>query len=441
MANDITSSDNDNDTVNSERADDEAGYRSYEVFQRERVGAPPPVKPGQMRTQDYLDDPYPLLANLRNYGPAWRDWPGNCFWVTHYNDVTSILTDSANFATRSKRWFYGLTSFGRDLRHHVPVLDAQARGIDNHASAVANEVIASFASRGTADLATEFAAVLPLQLLGRTIGLPDSDIPVFAERYLRMQRGHRWHPTHQDSGKKAINELVAYFEPLIAARRADPQDDWLTAVATLEIDGPPTDARDVVATLLEADHETLHGALANMWMLLLTHPDQLTMVDDSRRLVKYAYLETLRHSAPVMSADRFARREVERFGLLIPEGALVVCSAAAANRDERIFAEADKFIVGRKDLVQREPRGQYRADGLPAGIAPALGVPSKFPAVPVGRPRSLYAIVRDTATLASHALLDTVKDIRLVPEAQPVMKSRAHGEMYTCWHLPVTFRS
>ena len=69
------SSDNENDTLSSERGDDDAGYRSYEVFQRERVGAPPPVKPGQMRTQDYLDDPYALLANLRNYGPAWRDWP------------------------------------------------------------------------------------------------------------------------------------------------------------------------------------------------------------------------------------------------------------------------------------------------------------------------------------------------------------------------------
>ncbi|MBJ7460966.1 MAG: hypothetical protein JHC90_05195, partial [Ilumatobacteraceae bacterium] len=101
----------------SQSGDDEVGYRSYEVYQRERVGSPPPVKPGQLRTQDYLDDPYTLLANLRNYGPSFRDWPGNAFWITHYNDVTSVLVDSANFATRSKRWFYGLATFGRDLRN------------------------------------------------------------------------------------------------------------------------------------------------------------------------------------------------------------------------------------------------------------------------------------------------------------------------------------
>jgi cytochrome P450 len=428
-------------TVEHEAAagDDEAGYRSYEVYQRERVGSPPPVKPGQLRTQDYLDDPYTLLANLRNYGPSFRDWQGNAFWITHYNDVTSVLVDSANFATRSKRWFYGLAAFGRDLRNNVPFLTAQAAGIDKHAPVVAREIVEAFASRGTADLATEFAAVFPLQLLGRTWGIPDADLPVFAERYLRMQRGFRWNTANQEAGKQAMLQLVSYFTPLLAARRADPQDDVLSTLATLDIDGPAIDAHDVVATLLEGDHETLHGALANMWFLLLTHPEQLDMVNNTRRLVKYAYLETLRHSTPVLSGERFAKREVERFGLLIPEGALVICSAAGANRDETVFADADQFIVGRKDLVQREPRGQYRADGLPAGITPALGTPSKFPALPVGRPRSLYAITRDVATIASHALLDATSSLKLAPGAQPVLKSRGYGELHTCWHLPVTF--
>jgi len=433
------SSDNENDTLSSERGDDEAGYRSYEVFQRERVGAPPPVKPGQMRTQEYLDDPYSLLAKLRNYGPAWRDWPGNCFWVTHYNDATSVLTDSANFAARSKRWHYHLADFGRDLRNHVPILTAQAKGIDDNARPVAEQLISAFAGRGSADLAAEFAALYPLALLGRTVGIPDGDLPLFAERYLRMQRGWRWHPVNHEAGKRAMHELADYFARLLDKRRSDPQDDWLTAVATLEFDGAPTTARDVVATLLEGDYETLHGALANMWMLLLTHPDQLEQVRGERRLVKYAYLETVRHSTPVLSGERFARREVERFGLLIPEGALVICSAAAANRDERIFKDPDHFVVGRNDLVQREPRGQYRADGLPSGITPALGAPSKYPALPVGRPRSLYAITRDTATTASQTVLEMLPNIKLAPGANPVMKCKSWGELHACWHLPVTF--
>ena len=61
----------------------------------------------------------------------------------------------------------------------------------------------------------------------------------------------------------------------------------------------------------------------------------------------------------------------------------------------------------RKDLCQREPRGQYRADGLCSGIALGLGTPSVHPAVPEDRPRSLYALTRDTVVLAVDACCST----------------------------------
>ena len=369
-----------------------------------------------------------------------------------------MFTDDANYETRSKRWFAGRANFGRDLRSEVPVQWARANRIDAHVETIVERMLADLggpaggagvgapagagvpADRdGSPDLATGFAARLPLELWGVVLDLPPGDLPEFAARYWRLQRAAGWEPRARRDGLAAADELARYFEPLVAQRRADPGDDLISAAVGLDVDGGPVEADDIVATLWEADHETLHGGLANMWFQLLGHPEQLEAVRSDRRLVKFAWLETLRHSPPVHSAARFARHEVERFGRLLPDGALLYCSAAAANRDPRAFSEPDAFLVERADLCQREPRGQYRADGLPSGIAFGLGRPSVHPAVPKDRPRSDYALVRDVAVRASQMLLDANPGIGLAPGAEPQLRSLRLGEMFTCWHLPVTW--
>jgi cytochrome P450 len=420
-------------------------YRSYEIHQRRRVGeSTAKLRPNAFLTPEFLRDPYPTLATLRENYPCYRDWVGNSYWVSRYDDVTSIFVDDANFETRPKRWFYGLERVGRNLggelallRHHERVMDAQT-------PVVAEALIAGFAARGRADLAIELAARLPLELLAREWGIPEADRGAFAERLWRMQRGVNASAVTEQAGHAAFDELVAYFRELLARRRSASDDDVVSIAAGLELEGGPVTAEDLTATLLERDHETLHGALANLWFLLLTHPEQLGRVSENRRpearMMKLAYLEAVRHSTPVLLAKRFARHEVERFGQVFPEGALVVCAAAAGNRDPRTFHAPDEFVVGRKDLTQREPRGMYRADGLPSGITFGLGPPTKQPAVPEDRPRSLYAITRDAAVTASKLVLDALDDLRLEPGAQPFLQSLGVGEMHTCWRLPVLFR-
>jgi pulcherriminic acid synthase len=417
-----------------------AGYRSYEVYQRERVDeSSTSITPRRLIGDEMLSDPFHLLELVREHEPCYRDWVGNRFWITRYDDVTSVFTDEANYETRSKRWRYGRPDAGRDLGTELPVLEARANRIDDAVEGIVERILHDLDGSEERDLATGFAARLPLELWGAVLDLPRTDLPEFSARYWRMQRGHSWDTRAQHDGLAAIDELVAYIDPLLAERRADPGDDLISAVAGLEVDSGTVTASDIVATILEADHETLHGGLANLWLRLLTDGEQLAVVRDDRRLVKFAWLEALRHSPPVLSADRFSRHEVERFGRLIPEGALLTCSAAGTNRDPRVFDDPESFVVERRDLCQREPRGQYRADGLPSGIAFGLGPPSRHPAVPKERPRSIYAITRDVAVTASQMLLDAHPDIRLAPGCAPTMRSLRLGEMHTCWALPVTW--
>tara|TARA_B100000686_G_C16755134_1_gene954968 strand:+ start:575 stop:1909 length:1335 start_codon:yes stop_codon:yes gene_type:complete len=414
------------------------GYRTYEVHQRERVGeSTEKIKPSDLISNQYRIDPYPALETLRENYPCYRDWLANCYWITQYDDVTSILADEANFETRSKLWYYGQTEFGRNLGAELSILEAYATGFDRFMVPIAEQIVGEFVLDGRADLATQFAARYPLELLCRVLGLTETDSGEFSKLYWRMQRGVSWDAKLSSDGTKAISEMTALLKPVFSARKKEPKDDVISAVAGFDKEAK---VEDLVVTLLEGDHQTLHGAIANLLFNLLTNEGALEQARSDRRMLKLAYLETLRHSQPVMAIDRFARHEVERFGRLLPAGALIICSAAAANRDPRIFKKPDRFIIDRNDLCQREPRGMYRADGLASGISYGLGRPSIHPAIPEDRPRSLYAITRDLAVGASEILLNSVKDLELVDGQVPCLDSLSLREMRICWKLPVRFK-
>src|SRR5262245_49121350 len=137
-------------------SEERSGLRSYEVHQRERPGeATPLIRPGELRSEEYLRDPYRLLGILRGRYPSYRDWSGNAYWITRYDDVTSVFQDDANFETRSKRWWCGMPDVGRDLGASLPVLVAYAGGIDAHAPALAEQLIARLAVADDADLSTD----------------------------------------------------------------------------------------------------------------------------------------------------------------------------------------------------------------------------------------------------------------------------------------------
>ena len=426
-----------NGVVITKKTTDGAGFRTYEVHQRERVGeSTEKIKPQELISDEYREDPYPVLETLRENYPFYRNWNSNNYWVTRYNDVTSIFADEANFESRTNAWRYGLYDLGRDFGDHIEVLRVEEHQTDAMTESLASAVAEALSGLDHPDLVQDFSGPFAAKLLSTLFGVPEEQEEEFTRSYWAMHRGANWSPQLQDEGRHAIQRLIELFEPLVAARRGEPREDIVSAM--LEADESVTSS-DVVATLLERDFETLHGALANLWYLLMTHQNEFEKAKSDARLMKLAYLETIRHSTPTLSAERFARHEVERFGKLIPQGALLICSAAAANRDPRIFSDPDRFIVDRKDICQREPRGQYRADGLASGIAFGLGKPSIHPAVPEDRPRSRYALTRDTVVTASMALVETIPNLSLVEEAEPKLASLTVGEMHTCWSLPVIF--
>ena len=417
-------------------------YRTYELYGRVRLkDSQHLVSARWFLRAEYLNDPYPALATLRENYAFYRDWVNNADWVARYDDATSIFVDDANFETRSKLWFYEREGYGRDLRQELPVLTAWARGVEGAADAVLDELIGGLAGRGEADLVGELTYRYPTALLASALALPREQWDRFHTLYYAMMDGWQWQPTREVAGKQAMDELAGMFAPLVAERRGEPGDDVISAIATLEREDGEGTAEDVVTTLLEGDGETLFGGLSNTLFQVITRPDVLEAVRSDHVWAKRAWQEAIRFTTPTLQVRRFARHEVERYGRLIGEGGLVYCSAAGANRDPRQFADPDRFDLTRRDLCYREPRGQYRADGLPSGIAFGLGRPSRHPAVPEDRPRSLYAITLDLSVQALERVTGTLKGLRLAPGAEPRLFSRWPFDIHTCWDLPVVFET
>lgn len=415
---------------------DSAHYRSYEVYQRERVGQTTNlIRPRQLIGDDFRDDPYPLLSILRENYPCFRDWVSNRFWITRYDDVTSVLADTANYAVRPRRSSYPTDLVGRSLWNELDITFAVQRRIDAASDRIAARVVD--AVRRESDLAVGLATGTVVHAMSEVLGVDDATALEIWTTTWAAQQGAGWEPAAIVRGRHALVDLATLFDRLLGERRGGDGDDMISVAARMVVDGSAVTGRDMATTMLEADLETLHGGLANMWFHLLTQRRQLAQVIDEPRLMKFAWLETLRHSAPVLGAPRWARHEVERFGRLIPEGALVFCSAAAANRDPRAFTDPDTFDILRSDLCQREPRGQYRADGLPSGISIGTGLPSRWPAEPRERPRSAYALVRDLAVRVSLELTAAEPHLQLADGHTPVLRSHRLGEMHTCHRLQV----
>jgi cytochrome P450 len=100
--------------------------------------------------------------------------------------------------------------------------------------------------------------------------------------------------------------------------------------------------------LAAAGNETTTRLIGWTGYLLAKHPDQRELLLKDRSLVPGAIEEILRYEAPSPVQARFVTRDVELHGTTVPEGSVMLLLTASANRDERRFADPDRFDVRRK---------------------------------------------------------------------------------------------
>lgn len=314
-------------------------------------------------------DPYPELARLRREDPIQRidmsAMPGEAgkpvFIVYRHEEAQQMLRDNETFSSAGVIAAFGpvlgeRVMLGMDepvhgrLRSLVSKAFSQkalARWEDELVGRVGSELIDKFAGHGKADLVKEFTFAYPSQIIAGLLGLPQEDYPQFQRWSISLLS---W-IMNPERGLAASAALCDYFAPILAARRAEPQDDLISLLAEAEIEGEKLTDEEIFSflrLLLPAGVETTYRSLGNLLFALLSDPSQLEAVRKDRSLLPQAIEEAVRWNPPLLTITRVATCDTELGGVPIPEGSSVMPMLGSANRQEDRYPDPDKFDIFRQ---------------------------------------------------------------------------------------------
>jgi cytochrome P450 len=345
--------------------------------------SPPPIL-----SDEHEADPYATYGLLRRDHPIWFDESTNLWIVSRMEDLRTLFKhpgiDSANYEVQIGQ-FHGRTLIEMEGKEHtahrrllspflhssgledfMPRIRGAAMGImtpivQREAAKVSKELIAKAKDSVDEDgachieLVSEFTSVYPITVTREMLGVPDDMQETVVRWYENIADAISNMAGDQgihDRAMQTREELRAYFMPIIAERRGGEGADLISMVAQAEIAGLKLTDAEICAFLslvIVAGGETTDSAIANMFRLLIQHPDQLQEVYDDRRLIRDAFAEQLRIAPPVHITLRHSAVDVEIGGVTIPADSMIGMCLASGNRDESVFENPDQFDLHRED--------------------------------------------------------------------------------------------
>jgi cytochrome P450 len=242
--------------------------------------------------------------------------------------------------------------------------------------------------RGRADLIGDFAWELPALVIFRVLGIPDEDVPKVkagSQNRILFTFGR---PSAEEQCRLArgMAEFWRYAEQLVAARAAEPREDFTTDVLLArEGDLPaltPAEVTTIVYGLLTAGHETTTALLGNAFLRLLTHRSTWEEIRRDPGLIPNAIEEVLRIDSSVIAWRRRTTQAVEIGGVAVPRGANLLLLIGSANRDPAVFADPERFDIHRDNANQNLAfgHGPHFCLGAPLGRLEARIVLEEFSA-------------------------------------------------------------
>ncbi|WP_109482776.1 cytochrome P450 [Paraburkholderia sp. C35] len=319
-------------------------------------------------------DPYPIYHALRTHEPVKR-MPDGSLFLTRYRDVQAVYRDPKTFSSDKKVEFapkYGATPL---FEHHTtslvfndPPLHTRVRKLI--AGALTARAIAAMepglvrlvdglldraAARGEIDLIGEFAAAIPVEVIGNLLDVPHDEREPLRDWSLAILGALEpsLTPAQHERGNRAVTEFVAYLKDLVARRRAapgDPQHDVLTRLIQGEAGGEQLSEVELLQNcifILNAGHETTTNLIGNGLVTLSEWPEQRAALLREPEGIESAVEECLRFESSNQLGNRMTMFDTEIGGVAVTAGTPVTLCIGAANRDPEQFADPDRFDIRR----------------------------------------------------------------------------------------------
>jgi cytochrome P450 len=208
------------------------------------------------------------------------------------------------------------------------------------------ELIESFVARGHCDLNREFARQYPTMIFLRLMGLPEGGVGDFLDTvHERIRAATSMGLSETQSTSSAyVMAMAEYMNTVLDERRVERQDDIVSHLLDLEVEGRPlddTELQQICTLLYAAGLDTVAGELGYMFLHLVHHPEHRQRVIAEPECIPAFVEETLRMYS-IVTTNRIVTRDVEFAGCPMKAGDRVLLSMPAADRDPLQFPDPER---------------------------------------------------------------------------------------------------
>jgi cytochrome P450 len=316
-------------------------------------------------------DPYPVWKRLRDEAPLYHNDRYDFYALSRFDDVERALVDWRVYSS-AKGTVLELIKSGMEIPRGSIIFEdppdhdlhrgllsrvftpRKMNAIEPKVREFCARCLDPLVGTGGFDFIRDLGAQMPMRTIGMLLGIPEQDQEALRDRIdegLRLEEG-----TMPDADFPSAVDQSAVFGEYIDWRADHPSDDLMTELLTAEFEDAEGTRRRLtrgellsyVNLLAAAGNETTTRLIGWTGKVLAEHPDQRRELVEDRSLVPNAIEELLRFEPPSPVQARYVTSDVEHHGRVVPEGSVVLLLNASGNRDERRFADPDRFDIRRR---------------------------------------------------------------------------------------------